>query len=88
MPLKVLDGLNGAKLKMVEVSGFEPLAFSMPLRRATNCAKPPSVNNYNKLNKLEMQPFYTLLNVFIVALFQTKRRTLVYGFHHATRRSR
>ena len=27
--------------RVVEDSGFEPLAFSMPLRRATNCANPP-----------------------------------------------
>ena len=26
---------------MVERSGFEPLTFSMPLRRATNCANAP-----------------------------------------------
>lgn len=25
----------------MELSGFEPLAFSMPLRRATNCAIAP-----------------------------------------------
>ena len=26
----------------MEDTGFEPVAFSMPLRRATNCANPPA----------------------------------------------
>jgi site-specific DNA recombinase len=35
-PFRVFDGLHGGNWKVVEDSGFEPLAFSMPLRRATN----------------------------------------------------
>ena len=32
----------------VEVRGFEPLTFSMPWRRATNCAIPPSTRSILK----------------------------------------
>ena len=31
----------------VEVRGFEPLTFSMPWRRATNCAIPPQSRSHN-----------------------------------------
>ena len=30
----------------VELRGFEPLTFSMPLRRATNCAIAPKYENH------------------------------------------
>lgn len=34
-------GKGSSLVRAVEVRGFEPLTFSMPWRRATNCAIPP-----------------------------------------------
>lgn len=40
-PAKVSIGKGSSLVPSVEVRGFEPLTFSMPWRRATNCAIPP-----------------------------------------------
>ncbi|GAA3830504.1 recombinase family protein [Brevibacterium ammoniilyticum] len=41
LPGGIYEDADCSKPLMVEVRGFEPLTFSMPWRRATNCAIPP-----------------------------------------------